>query len=177
MRSFVYFLEPEGIDLIKIGYSVSPRSRVVSQMQWSPIPVTLLATAPGDAFSEAQLHHRFRADRQHCEWFKVSDELRALVEEAATTGRIQGLLMDPCPRTGSLFSREWRLRAVIKKLGLSPEELAEWCGWKVGSIAQAVLYPRPSIVAALFEYARVHGIPLSPDEFCARPITPEVEAV
>jgi len=67
----VYFLRRE--TLIKIGYSNTPARRA------QQLNAELLATIPGGAEEERELHRRFAAHWVHGEWFHPTSELIASI--------------------------------------------------------------------------------------------------
>jgi hypothetical protein len=75
----VYFIKGGG--LVKIGVAFMPKWRMEQLQTLSPVPLTLLAIAPGGYKFEAELHHRFAKSRVHGEWFKPSKELYDIIEE------------------------------------------------------------------------------------------------
>lgn len=68
--SYVYFIQAQVTGLIKIGYSVDPRMRLINMATMSPEPLVLLAIHPGGRDLEGQLHRRFSRSRTHGEWFR-----------------------------------------------------------------------------------------------------------
>ena len=75
----VYFIQAGGPDgPIKIGISYEVARRLYSLQRSNPLPLKLLATVPGGARLERELHERFAAQRLHGEWFRCSDELFGL---------------------------------------------------------------------------------------------------
>lgn len=81
MSGYVYFLRPIGMDgPVKIGCSMAPELRLQSYMPWSPYPLEVAATLPGDHRLEARFHNQFRAQHTHHEWFTASPELTATIE-------------------------------------------------------------------------------------------------
>lgn len=78
---FIYFMKPVGMDgPIKIGCTKFAKSRLYHMAIWSPIPLEIVATAPGTFDMEWGLHFHFAAERLHHEWFRASPRLVALVE-------------------------------------------------------------------------------------------------
>jgi Meiotically up-regulated gene 113 len=80
----VYFILAEGIDRIKIGYSVDPEGRMSNFISaGNPTPMTLVHTMPGGREDEYRLHQQFAAHRLHGEWFSaqpVLEWLKSLLE-------------------------------------------------------------------------------------------------
>lgn len=77
----IYFVREVTLDgLIKIGCSQGPAARVEQLACWSPRPLTLLASAPGDEKVEKFLHYVFADHYSHREWFHPSTDILALVD-------------------------------------------------------------------------------------------------
>lgn len=72
----IYFVRPVGQDgPIKIGCSRWPDNRLLEIAKWSPVPLELIAAAPGDHTLERRLHRKFSKQRSHKEWFLASADL------------------------------------------------------------------------------------------------------
>jgi hypothetical protein len=80
---------------IKIGCSVTQEKRLMTLDIWSPFPLEMLASAPGDHDKERALHYRFRDDLCHGEWFAASAELSALIDGVRATGQLPALEKAP----------------------------------------------------------------------------------
>ncbi|WP_293966091.1 GIY-YIG nuclease family protein [Sphingomonas sp.] len=72
----VYFLASES-GPIKIGYSTKLHARIRALKNSSPVPLTLLASVPGDRADEARWHRKFWRHHLHGEWFARNPELLA----------------------------------------------------------------------------------------------------
>lgn len=79
-RVFVYFVE--GAGLIKIGHATNPVDRFFGMLTGCPVPLSLLAAAPGGPTLETALHRRFAGSRAHGEWFRTSAELSDVIAAA-----------------------------------------------------------------------------------------------
>lgn len=66
----VYFAQPVSGGFIKIGWSTNPSSRGTSMQTFSPLKLQLLHFVQANILLERVLHERFRAVRQHGEWFE-----------------------------------------------------------------------------------------------------------
>src|SRR5690349_1785131 len=86
--SFVYFIGTRDRCLIKIGRSRSCARRLIEVSGWSPVPLDILAKAPGEIRDEVHLHNRYREHWSHREWFRATPELMALIEEVKRTGEL-----------------------------------------------------------------------------------------
>jgi hypothetical protein len=75
---WIYFIRGGGF--VKIGYSSEPTKRLDRLATASPFPLELWATTRGSVRSEHDLHRRFRSDRSHGEWFRITDRIRDYVE-------------------------------------------------------------------------------------------------
>jgi hypothetical protein len=77
---FVYFAQPKGGGLIKIGSTRWLKSRVAALQGASPVEIVLLAAAQGSRKHEVRLHDHFAEHRARGEWFNPCPELVRLVE-------------------------------------------------------------------------------------------------
>lgn len=85
----VYFMRPIGQQgPIKIGCSAQPIKRLRDVETWSPLPLEIVAHAPGGNSHERILHYRFGQHRLHGEWFAENAELIALMARVAETGAL-----------------------------------------------------------------------------------------
>lgn len=76
---FVYFIGGE-VGAVKIGFAVSPKSRLGDLQCGSPIKLEILATVAGMPRDERDYHKRFAAHRLHREWFERVPEILAEIE-------------------------------------------------------------------------------------------------
>lgn len=80
-RTFIYFIKPIGkAGPIKIGCTRFVERRLDELLHWSPVPLEVVAIAPGDFRLERFIHNRFADERLHKEWFTESDALIAAIE-------------------------------------------------------------------------------------------------
>lgn len=77
-QSRVYFMQAG--ELVKIGTTTDLPKRISALRLASPVELKVIATIPGNAKKEAELHKRFAAYRKHGEWFVFSDEIKSFVE-------------------------------------------------------------------------------------------------
>lgn len=78
---YVYFMrQVGGVGPIKIGVTRVPERRLQDLSVWAPVPLELLATAPGDNRLEKFLHRQHAHLRSHREWFHPDAELLARIE-------------------------------------------------------------------------------------------------
>ena len=76
MSSFVYFIrQVGGIGPIKIGYSARPKERLSKLQDWSPVPLEVVLTIPGDHKLERNIHECFADLHSHKEWFRAEHRL------------------------------------------------------------------------------------------------------
>lgn len=71
----IYFIHAEMVGLVKIGTAVNLRARYSEIRTASPIPLNLIAIAPGGRDQEQYAHKMFEELRSHGEWFHLSPEL------------------------------------------------------------------------------------------------------
>lgn len=80
---FIYFIEAEGAQRIKIGYSKNPDRRLRSLSTGSPMPLRLLAQIPGNQADESKIQRQFAELRLEGEWFYATAQLRDYVDGLA----------------------------------------------------------------------------------------------
>lgn len=73
-----YFIEGHHTPLVKIGSSKNPAGRLRDMLVASPVTLSVVAYLPGPC-RERELHHTFRPQRSHGEWFKVNQDLANLM--------------------------------------------------------------------------------------------------
>jgi hypothetical protein len=76
----VYFIEAPAVGVMKIGVTGDLGRRFKVMSDGSPTPLVVVCSFAGTARQESALHTRFLASRSHGEWFRISDEMRALVD-------------------------------------------------------------------------------------------------
>lgn len=76
----VYFAYSSG--RVKIGFTTSIGERMASLATSCPFPVLLLLTITGDLEDEMAMHQRFAEDRVNLEWFRVSADLLAFLDDS-----------------------------------------------------------------------------------------------
>lgn len=82
MSAHVYFIRrSDGEGPIKIGSTRFLDQRLGSLMAWSPEPLRVLATIPGDVRRERQFHSMLASFRLHYEWFAPATEVLEVVEQ------------------------------------------------------------------------------------------------
>lgn len=75
----IYFIQAG--DLIKIGYTVDIKKRLIALRTSSPVALILLGIMPGGPKVEAELHERFASSRRHGEWFHRNARLIRFIKE------------------------------------------------------------------------------------------------
>lgn len=74
----IYFILAPNSGRIKIGSSSRPMMfRMAELRALSPEAIELVGTLPGSFAMEDAIHERFKAYRQHGEWFDYSDEIKS----------------------------------------------------------------------------------------------------
>lgn len=75
-QNHIYFMKQVGQDgPIKIGCTRFVGNRLIEMARWSPVPLEVVASAPGDFTLERHIHIRFKASLSHREWFFPTPEL------------------------------------------------------------------------------------------------------
>lgn len=112
----VYFLKPVGMDgPIKIGWSRSPPIRLLELAGWSPFPLEMIGSVPGEFADEQYLHGCFASLHSHREWFHSTPALREIISKIIAGGSVSSIHSIIAP-SGSLKrkqrkprSPEWRV--------------------------------------------------------------------
>jgi len=78
---YIYFVA--GLDSVKIGYSLNPVERIANLQTGSPVPLKLLCILSGSPKIETLLHHYFKEQRTHREWFRMCPEIEILAQHLA----------------------------------------------------------------------------------------------
>lgn len=95
----VYFIKPVGMDgPIKIGCSTKPVGRLTTFSAWSPFPLELIGSVPGDFADEGRLHRRFSDLHTRKEWFMSSPLLRQTIERILSGVSIKEACRDIKPK-------------------------------------------------------------------------------
>lgn len=105
MSKFVYFIKPIGMaGPIKIGCAVNPVNRLCGLITWSPFPLEILVTIPGDYTLERNIHHCLADTHSHREWFHPSEKLSGLIAALKAGTPIEEAI-DLTKRIGSIRTR------------------------------------------------------------------------
>lgn len=78
--SYIYFIGSPCQNLVKIGLSNNPKSRLSSIKSGSSVPLKLIAFGEGDKHDERKLHNVFLEYHSHLEWFHFSGRLAELIQ-------------------------------------------------------------------------------------------------
>ena len=79
--SVVYFVRAtSGEGPVKIGVTTNLAHRLKMGRGWSAVPIEVIATIPGDKYTEHRFHALFEADHLHLEWFAWSDRMASVIE-------------------------------------------------------------------------------------------------
>ncbi len=123
----VYFVLARRTNLVKIGVSDDPRSRLSALQTGSPIKLEIVAEMPGDERYERVLHESFAEYRIHGEWFRFVGRLESFV---AALPKLPSNQRTPSPRRSepkkqprSTINREavhahWLEQLALIKLGV-----------------------------------------------------------
>lgn len=70
--TYIYAIKSEQLQLVKIGVSVDPVSRLARLSEQCPVELQLIGVWTGDYRDEALIHRRLKAQRVRGEWFAMS---------------------------------------------------------------------------------------------------------
>ena len=106
--NFIYFVQPEGGGLIKIGRAADPAHRLRDMQVGCPLLLRLCRTEKAPRSWETRLHQAFAAFRVHGEWFKPHP-LLANIADAIPDESLAGDALDlvNVTATESLFVSMW----------------------------------------------------------------------
>lgn len=116
---FVYFVETQDGQFIKIGHSRRPRVRMGELRAAQPGALRMIGCVSGTEQIESWLHQLFREDRDHGEWFRSSDRLRDLLGLLPLSAPPE--IKSPITNTGSKelqclrCGQTWRSRVLRPK--------------------------------------------------------------
>ncbi|MFE4915835.1 GIY-YIG nuclease family protein [Streptomyces sp. NPDC056652] len=82
MPSSIYVIGATGSRTVKIGRTVSLRTRLAKIQNMCPVPLKILFATPGGPSCELALHARFAEQRSHGEWFTFDEDPVEAVREA-----------------------------------------------------------------------------------------------
>jgi hypothetical protein len=129
----VYFVKPVGMPgPIKIGYSKSPMERMSGLMCWSPWPLEVVASVPGNRALEKNIHECFAHHHSHHEWFHAHPEILVAVEKIKA-GVPVAEAIDLTRRTGDIRSEAERNRhPPERRFYMSYAQRIRWARDKAG---------------------------------------------
>lgn len=146
---FVYFVRrADGEGPVKIGCSEYPETRVTTLAVWSPYPLAIVATLPGDEALERQFHTLFIEHWSHREWFHGVPAIEQAIREinAGTfdlSALPQGKRLRSANRKNFCWTLPQRLNAAISRrfyatgFDVSPEVRAAYDRLKAGTSEDA----------------------------------------
>jgi DNA-binding CsgD family transcriptional regulator len=85
---YIYFIETEDRQFVKIGYSANPyrRQQTLGTLRPGNFALRLLGCIPGTVQTEQWLHSKFSADRDNGEWFRASPSLIQFIDSLGLGG-------------------------------------------------------------------------------------------
>lgn len=99
---YVYFVEDSSSGLVKVGFTINPRSRFSTLQSEAGAPRQMLRLVPSQLSGESALHRRFRECRVRGEWFRPD---RSMWRFIANTPRFG---WGAFPRDRIALIDEWR---------------------------------------------------------------------
>jgi hypothetical protein len=87
----IYFVQPEGEPLVKIGYAKSSVAARIKTLQIANHrKLRILAQVSGSMAQERGLHFLLRDHHAHGEWFYLTPEVRKIITKAKKNGDCEG---------------------------------------------------------------------------------------
>lgn len=77
---FVYFAKEVGKDVVKIGFSKDPASRLKTLQTAHAGELKILHSFPGTISDERRIHEQFRDHRLSGEWFALTTDIQEFIE-------------------------------------------------------------------------------------------------
>lgn len=119
----IYFVEANGLRLIKIGYANNVERRFSELAAASPVELALLGYREGSLADERALHARYADIHAHHEWFFATLDLyREARGEVPRPDQIKRkvasdyvVLQHECAGCGVSFSRSYRPNEIIPR--------------------------------------------------------------
>jgi len=127
-KQFVYIVQCNELNKVKIGRTNNPELRIKSLQVGSPAELHLVATIECDPIRETVLHRAFESVHSHGEWFNTSPEAvielaKKLTDNRAVTRKLLSLstsqLTDLCNAYGAMSVGECFVFALNDKDALS----------------------------------------------------------
>lgn len=83
---YVYAVRIVGFDLVKIGYSADPKRRLLALERGSGMTggLDMIMSFPAKPAVERALHKKFAASHMFGEWFRLSGEVEAWLDDNCT---------------------------------------------------------------------------------------------
>lgn len=177
MKKVVYFMKPKGKKgPIKIGCSNGPDQRLETLAAWSPYPLEIVGTVPGNFPDEGFLHSCLADHHLHREWFKAVPQVIEAMQKVLAAGSVEAVRAEMEP-AGSIRKKIRRKRTEDEKQRFSYSKRVSLCENKTRKV-QADRWRAPDEVhrtldrwggyrywdAALKEYVRVPPTPPSAEQ-------------
>ena len=108
-KGFIYAIEAEGREYIKIGFSTNVERRLAALQTGTPDELRLIAHWPGTLAEERQIHLKLKEWRIVREWFKASAEVLNIVERLSQGEKLEPprLPVEELPELSVAEMRYW----------------------------------------------------------------------
>lgn len=127
-REWVYFLEADTSPvLVKIGKTQNLKWRVLTISTMSPVALRLIGAVSGPIGTESVFHRMFADQRQHGEWFELTDDLKDYIGHLPKGEPLPGATVEKWAQELGINLNEIRLKALTRRQGtLEKDSLGEW---------------------------------------------------
>lgn len=145
---FVYALQPQGLDLVKIGCTQDPRFRAETLASFSPMPMRFRCVLQVSCFQVAKIFEalllNLTADvASHGEWREnlpfVDDCFGCIAPAVDVTESYEITLRRPSRRASMSFEKADDLVAVAEAVNLMALDLRAEHGWNASGAARKLL--------------------------------------
>lgn len=124
---FVYFIEAVGADAIKIGIARNVDRRLQGHQVSCPLPLRLLASAPGGMEEEKHIHHRFAHLLVRGEWFSAKSEIMAFIAVVKETGALPFTVPHKSTTCAERIIQKFHgTRKMAALLNMPPSTIQSW---------------------------------------------------
>jgi hypothetical protein len=122
----IYFVQPEGGGLIKIGRADDPEQRLRILQIGSPVPLVLCSYHPAHLQMEGRLHSLFSKYRQHGEWFLPCPALAAIAGAIADPELTDDDMTPDKRPTDWALDHAWRRETLAEERAEAIRKHDEW---------------------------------------------------
>ena len=80
-EEYIYFAKIKNKEIIKIGYSINPKKRIIDMNTAMPLDIEILAVIKGSRKTEKWLHKLLQKYNIKGEWFEYNDSVKQIIKK------------------------------------------------------------------------------------------------